>query len=85
MLRHYRCRIKYNFESIQEVVEQTAPYTFVRNRNGNLNVPYLNDDGDKVVLNWNWLDNNWNDNNPAGRFATLLISPSSTWRGSFVL
>jgi len=41
----------------------------VQNRNGNLNVPYLYDNGDKVGLNWNWLDNNWNSNNPALRFS----------------
>jgi hypothetical protein len=44
---------------------------FVRNHDGNLNVPYVYDDGNKVVVNWNWLDNDWNDNNPAARFATL--------------
>ncbi len=46
----------------------------VRNRNDNLNVPYLYENDDKVVLNWNWTDNDWNDNNPALRFATRLIS-----------
>lgn len=51
-----------------------ASCTFVRNRNGNLNVPYLIENGDQVKLNWNWLDNNWNDNNPALRFATLFVS-----------
>lgn len=41
----------------------------MRNRdNRNLNVPYLYENGDKVVLNWNWLDNDWNSNNPALRF-----------------
>jgi hypothetical protein len=46
----------------------------VRNRNGNLNVPYLYENDGKVVLNWNYLDNNWNDNNPALRFASRIIS-----------
>ena len=41
----------------------------MRNRNGNLNVPYLYENGDKVVLNWNWLDNDWNSNNPGLRHA----------------
>ena len=27
-------------------------------------------------MNWNWLDNDWNSNEPALRFATLFISPS---------
>ena len=61
------------------------PIHFVQNRDisGNLNVPYLYENGDKVVLNWNWLDNDWNSNNPAVRFATLFISPPHS-RGSFV-
>lgn len=44
----------------------------MQNRNGNLNVPYLYDNGDKVGLNWNWLDNNWNSNNPALRFSNCF-------------
>lgn len=50
-------------------------YNIVRNDDGNLNVPYLYDDDSQVVVNWNWLDNNFNDNNPALRFATGFISP----------
>ena len=46
----------------------------MQNRNGNLYVPYLYENGDKVVLNWNWLDNDWNGDNPALRFVTLFIS-----------
>ena len=46
----------------------------VRNSDGNLNVPYLYDDGKVVKLDWNWLENDWNDNNPALRFATYFIS-----------
>ncbi|HEY9583087.1 MAG TPA: nucleotidyltransferase family protein [Candidatus Paceibacterota bacterium] len=59
-----------------------------QNADENLNVPYLYENGDKVVLNWNWLDNDWNVDNPALRFATLFNSPllkSSCWQGSFVL
>ena len=41
----------------------------VQNRNGNLIVPYLYEDGDRVVVNWDWLDNNWNSNCPALRFS----------------
>lgn len=41
----------------------------VQNRDGHLDVPYLYENGDKVILNWNWLDNNWNGNNPALRAA----------------
>ena len=56
----------------------STPYVFVRNRdNRNLNVPYLYENGDKVVLNWNWLDNDWNSNNPALRFRNSLhFSPA---------
>lgn len=50
-------------------------YTFVQNDDGNLNVPYLYENDDKVILNWNYVDNNFNSNNPAARFATLFISP----------
>ena len=70
-----RCRIQYSPESIQWAVAWEALCTFVENRNGNLNAPYLYENGDKVILNWNWLDNDWNDNNPALRFANLLVSP----------
>ena len=48
----------------------------VQNRDGNLNVPYLYENGDKVVLNWNWIDNDWNGNNPALRHATRSFLPS---------
>jgi hypothetical protein len=47
----------------------------VQNDNGNLKVPYLYENGDKVILNWNYVDNNFNSNNPAARLATILISP----------
>ena len=56
----------------------------VRNQNGYLSVPYLYENDDKVVLNWNWVDNDWNDNNPALRHATHFISPLLR-QGSFVL
>ena len=38
-------------------------YMFVQDDN----VPYLIENDNKVVLNWNHLDNNWNANNPALR------------------
>ena len=56
----------------------------MRNRNDNLNVPYLYENGDKVILNWNWLDNDWNDNNPALRLATHFISLPTSCGESFV-
>jgi hypothetical protein len=64
----------YNPKSTRWVVELMAFSTFVLNRNGNLNVPYVYDDGGTVHVNWNWLDNDWNDNNPAVLSATLFIS-----------
>ena len=47
-----------------------AFYTFVQDDN----VPYLIENDDKVVLNWNHLDNNWNANNPALRRNFLHFS-----------
>ena len=41
----------------------------VRNRNGDLIVPYLLEDGVKVVLDWNWLGNYFNSLDPALRFS----------------
>lgn len=52
-----------------------ATQTF-RNFDGNLYVRYLNWNGSKWNWNCNWLDNNFNSDNPAA-LATLLISPLS--------
>ncbi len=46
--------------------------TFVVNANGNRNFPYLNKDGKRWNLNWNWIDNDLNQN---GRVAI-----SSNWQ-----
>lgn len=59
----------------RSAVIRTAYYTFVPNRAGNLNVPYLVENGGRAVLNWNWLDNDWDASNPALRFANLFVSP----------
>src|SRR3989338_3374828 len=61
-----------------------APHTIVLNSNGNLNVPCLYENGDEVVVNWNWLDNDFDDSNPAARFATLFISLPALCLESFV-
>jgi len=45
-----------------------------QDRNGNRNVPYLNWNGKQWYSNYNWLDNDWNDNNPAALRAILFIS-----------
>ena len=65
----------------QRAVEWKAFCTIVQNRDGNLNVPYLIENDGEVVVNWNWLDNDWNDNNPAARFATRFTSHPASQRG----
>lgn len=40
-----------------------------QDRRGNLDVPYLYEDGGKVVVNWNWLDYVWSSDYPALRFS----------------
>lgn len=40
---------------------------FLRDSNGNLHVPYLNWNGDRWVLNFNWVDNDFNDNDVLAR------------------
>lgn len=58
----------------------------VRNRYGDLGAPCLYGGGGAVVLNWYWLNFNWDGNNPALRLATLFISPRLFgWLGSFVI
>ncbi|MCC6934803.1 MAG: hypothetical protein IT406_03910 [Candidatus Yanofskybacteria bacterium] len=53
-----------------------------RNSNDNLYVRYLYWNGSRWNWNYNWLDNDFNGNNPAVVRATLLISLPS--RESFV-
>jgi hypothetical protein len=60
-----------------------AVFQTLRNSDGNLYVRYLNWHGSKWNWNYNWLDNDFNSDNPAA-LATLLISPPLIWRGSFV-
>lgn len=40
----------------------------VQARDGDLRLPYLYENGDKVVLSWDWLYNAWGCYNPALRF-----------------
>jgi hypothetical protein len=42
----------------------------VRNRRGNLDVPYLCEGGDEVVLNWGWLSLVWRGVDPGLRHAS---------------
>ena len=64
-----------------------ALYTIVRNADGNQNAPYLIEYDGKVVFHWYWLDNDWNSNNPALRFANLFVSKLSYfyWRVLFFM
>ncbi len=48
-----------------------------RDRNGNLYVRYLDWNGDRWNWNYNWLDNEWNANNPAAVSAIIFISLST--------
>lgn len=59
--------------------------SYNRNPNGNLYVRYLYWNGDRWNSNFNWLDNNFNSNNPAALLANLFISPLAYCRRSFVL
>jgi hypothetical protein len=68
--------MRYNPENIQRVVARKVLRTFVRNRDGNSNAPYLVENDGEVVLNWNWLDNDWNANEPALRFRNSLHFPA---------
>jgi hypothetical protein len=84
MLWHLRCRIRFNLKSIQKVVAWEASHT-IRNSDGNLYVRYLNWDGKQWNWNYNWLDNDFNGNNPAALLATHFISPLANLQRSFVL
>lgn len=70
------CRIRYNLESIQRVVEWMALYTIFRNSDGNRYVLYLYWNDGKWNWNYNWLDNQWNANNPSAVLATISFLSS---------
>ena len=44
------------------MVKWIMSYIILRNSDGNLHVAYLNWNDDAWVLNFNWLDNDWNEN-----------------------
>ena len=56
-----------------------------RNSDGNLYVRYLYWNDDRWNWNNNWLDNDWNDDNPAALRATLFISRSVSRLGRVLL
>ena len=84
MLVDFRSQIIFNLESIQEVVHWMA-FCAIRNSDGNLYVRCLNWNGDRWNWNYNWLDNDFNVDNPAALLATFFISPLADLLGSFVL
>jgi hypothetical protein len=53
------------------VVARTTGRIILRNPNGNLYVAYLNRNDDGWYLNWNYLDNDWNDNDRLARSNSL--------------
>ncbi|KKR45161.1 MAG: hypothetical protein UT80_C0042G0013 [Parcubacteria group bacterium GW2011_GWC1_40_13] len=55
---HFQCKAVFGWKSV------------LWDSNGNLNVPYLHEDGGSVVIRWKWLDSDWNDGNPALRIAS---------------
>jgi len=58
------------------MVAWTTFRTFVVNEDGNRNFPYLNKDGERWNLNWNWIENDLNQN---GR-----IAASRNWQQMMV-
>ena len=66
-----RRRIRYSPKSIRWAVFWTIRRIVLRNPDGNLNVAYLNWNGGRWKLNFNWLDNEWNDNDRLARRHSL--------------
>lgn len=79
MLRHYDAEYDSALRAFKGWWHGRHRAHNVQNRDGNLNVPYLYENGGKVVLNWNWLDNDWNGNNPALRHATRSFLLGFGW------
>jgi len=75
--------MQYSPENGRRAVERKAPHAH-RNRDGNLYVRYLYWNGDRWDWNDNWLDNDWNSDNPAacGQPSSFLLPIIG--RGSFV-
>ncbi len=56
-----------------------------RDDDGNLYVRYLYFENGQWNWGYNWLDNYFDDQNPAAILASLFISPLIYFQGSFVL
>lgn len=81
----YESPMKYSFDSIYMDYKQCQGRypTHSQNSDGNVNVNYVYFNDGKLNWNNNWLDNDWDSQNPAAVLATLFISlPFS--RESFV-
>src|SRR3989344_3815866 len=83
--RALRCRIRYSPESTRWAVALKVLRTH-GNAGDNLYVRYLYWNDGAWHRNYNWLDNDFDVQNPAAVSATFFISPSpGSWlRGSFV-
>ena len=75
VLGRWSLQIRFNPKSIQWVVLKVIYCIILRDSDGNLNVPYLNWNGDRWVLNFNWLDNDFNDNDRLARGYSLYSPP----------
>ena len=78
MLGHLRCRIRFNPEIIRKDFKGWCNRRHIahnRDTDGNLYVRYLYWNGTRWNWNYNWLDNDWNDNNPALVPEILFILP----------
>ncbi len=56
-----------------------------RNSDDNLNVRYLNWNGDRWDWDWDWLGSDWDSYNPAALLANLFVSLLTIVWESFVL
>ena len=70
MLGHYDAEYDSALRAFERQWHGWHPVRY-RNADGNLYVRYLYWNGDRWNWNYNWLDNDWNDNNPAAVSATL--------------
>jgi len=61
---------------LRRAVVWTAFYTFLRNPDGNRYVLCLYWNDGRWNWNYNWLENDWNVNNPSAVLATFFISLS---------
>jgi hypothetical protein len=74
--------MRFNPESSRGMVIRAAFYKFLRNSDGKLYVRYLNWNGDRWNWNDNWLDNDFDDQNPAA-VRNYFISLPEFYRKSF--